>query len=72
MTGIIIASLVISVVASVALVFAWADIQRTQREEQLRRESFERMNAILGPIMEQWEEELREQGMLVPPGTRRM
>jgi hypothetical protein len=74
MKVLIVAFLAMCIVVPIGLVayVLWVDLCLFQQEQQRYRDEFERMNAIFGPIMKQWEEELREEGLLVPPGTKRM
>jgi len=69
--AIVLISLCVVGVGVVFLIILSADIVSTRREQEHHRREFERLERVLGPIMKQWEEELRAEGLEVPPGTRR-
>jgi len=71
MTAFVFAVAVALVAAAVGVVVA-LELVAERRERARRRAEFERWERVLGPIMKQWEDELRADGLEVPPPIRRL
>lgn len=71
MTALFFAAVAVGVLAMGAAVVVAADLVAGRGEARRRRAEFDRWNRLLGPTMKQWEEELRAEGLEVPPPAPR-
>lgn len=56
----------------VSIVLVAGDLVAERKERARRRSDFARLEALLGPTLRRWEEELRAEGVEVPPPARRL